>query len=87
MAQQIPLEKKLVKTYQVKCRGIVEWDSNKPALSKEDSELVIVRIYGDGHSNPLCRYIRGNRNTKCSAGPPQEEDLNLPVCLYGKVCG
>lgn len=55
----------LLKTYSVKCRGIDK--NNFPVLNDEQKEHIIVKVYRNGKSEPLCRYITGDDEDHCSA--------------------
>ena len=67
----------LLRTYSIKCNGI---DKNGLlVLDDKMQEKVIVKIYRDGKSMPLCRYLSGDNENRCSA-PLNDEDKGF--CQY-----
>jgi len=48
-----------------KCRG--NDINDKSVLPRWRKEEIIVKVYRDGHSIPLCKYISGDSDNKCSA--------------------
>jgi len=67
----------LLKTYLIKCKGIDE--NENPVLSDEQKEMVIVKVYRNGHSIPLCRYLSGDNDNHCSASLNKD---NKGFCPY-----
>ena len=80
MTEQIPLEKKLVNTHVVKCRGRDKEEN--PVLAEGEAEEVIVKVYADGHTIPLCRhYYNYYEYGQCRLGK-QEVSGDNPFCIY-----
>ena len=76
------IEKKLeglLSSYSVKCRG-TDCDSKK-VLPKGDAEQVIVKVYRNGASEPLCRYLSGSNSDKCKA-TNTEDETQIGFCVY-----
>jgi len=71
----------LISSHLIACRGIN--CNNNPLLPKENAEPVIVNIYKNGTSSPLCRYYSG-RDKKCSV---HHNDESQGRCPYKDDCG
>lgn len=71
---------KCIGSHRIDCRGIDEGD--KKVLKKSEAEPVIVRIYHDGKSLPLCRYLIGS--DCCSASKLEEKNV---ICPYVDLKG
>ena len=67
------IENKIFEVFKMDCRG--NMNSDFDFLSKENAEQVIVRVYENGDTIPVCRYNKGMR---CTA--PMEIDQGF--CKY-----
>ncbi len=52
------IENKVIAVEQIPCRGLTE--TGAPAFKKEDAQQVIVKVYEDGTSIPLCLCLAGD---------------------------
>ena len=67
----------LIKTYSIKCNGTDKHEN--PVLSDKQKEPVIVKIHRNGRSTPLCKYLCGDYDSRCSASL-NEDDKG--ICPY-----
>lgn len=72
----------LLETREKECKGVDE--DNKPVFSKGTEEIVIIKIYKDGRTYPLCRYLLDD--IKCNPTLVNTESVTdkskLGYCLY-----
>jgi len=70
----------LESSYLIKCRGVSKkeiWP-----LSEEAAEQVIVKVYRDGHTIPVCRYLEGDSDDICSAALDEEDRTFCPYRTF-----
>jgi len=67
-------------THLIECRGINS--DKKPVLSDNKKETVIVKIYKNGHSIPICRYLDGMNDNKCYASSKETDYGFCPYRTY-----
>ncbi|MFH0948905.1 MAG: hypothetical protein V1802_00275 [Candidatus Aenigmatarchaeota archaeon] len=80
MTEKQPEE--LIDSYRLNCRGTDK--DGKHAFPKEEAEPVIIKVYRNGKTNPLCRYaelgcIAQRCNPELKIGVHEDE---LGVCHY-----
>ena len=73
--------KDTLETQIIQCRGI---DLNcKQPLKKSKAETIILMIYKDGTTIPMCRYITGAETNICSASTDYSHtEQNYTFCPY-----
>jgi len=59
----------LVKAHLLKCQGVRSADDRSPVLDKKEAVQVVVKVYKDGKSTPLCNfaYENGSGAILCTA--------------------
>jgi hypothetical protein len=69
----------LIGAFQLECRGCNK--AGGKVLSEENAESVVVKVYKDGSSEPLCRYLKKDAHLyKCIALSLDKESQDNGHC-------
>lgn len=78
MSENEQLRYILFKAWETECRG--NNLENAQILSEKDKIGVLVRVYKDGHTEPICKYLSGNFKDKCNVSRLEEAEKGF--CPY-----